>query len=45
MSLIDWMKLGGLLVFIAGLLVIGARLILWALDFDFFDFHVEDEVD
>lgn len=39
------MQFAGLLIFIAGMLVIAARLIMWALDFDFFDFNVEDEID
>ena len=34
MSLSDWMKLGGVLVLIAGMLILGARFLWWALDMD-----------
>ena len=43
MSLNDWMMIGGILVFVVGMLSIASRLIVWALDFDFFDSNVEDE--
>jgi hypothetical protein len=45
MSLIDAMKLGGMVVFGAGMIVVAARLLMWALDFDFFSFKKEDEIE